>query len=589
MRLFGGSPGGDRRDSLSIAKIAQRPLNSGNIMKRSALRRSRRYRSIFRHNPKFRLLQATMLAALGSAPVGCTPAASGGGSDDAALSADVGTVSDMMTMAVDSAPTPETDAAPPVQDAAAPVVDAAPSVPDTALPPPDAAPPDPDAAQPVPDAAPPAPMGACENPQPVAAAGGAPSGIVQCADQSMNRVEPVQCQPVNVGQACPEGGNGHEHDQCLVDADCADRPNGRCLMVAGGGQLPACGCQYACETDNDCGDGMMCLCAGVTFNSSLCVPAGCLSNDDCDSGECAFIMGEGGCGVEAFSTCRQAEDACRSYAECDMEEAFEGCVRTGRGLACVGLPICGRPLMLAGESRMADDTVRSDWATELYPDVDGLSVDERLALTSWWRGIAALEHASVASFARFGLELMRYGAPADLLAQAQAGGADEVEHARLAYGLASAYADRPLGPGPLDLTGLQLSDSMADAVIDLVQEACLGESLGAAEARAMAEDATDPVVQRVCEKIAAEESRHAVLAWRALQWFLAQDASLVAVAEKALSEAVSAHLATPVSGREGIPGHGLLDAADRRALHEATIEAVVLPCALNLGMRVALA
>ena len=105
----------------------------------------------------------------------------------------------------------------------------------------------------------------------------------------------------------------------------------------------------------------------------------------------------------------------------------------------------------------------------------------------------------------------------------------------------------------------------------------------------MAEDATDPIVREVCRKIADEESRHAVLAWRALKWFLDQDAALVGVAQVALSEAVTTHLATSESGHDGIPGHGLLGAPERRALHQATIEAVVLPCAVNLGMRLDLA
>jgi len=245
--------------------------------------------------------------------------------------------------------------------------------------------------------------------------------------------------------------------------------------------------------------------------------------------------------------------------------------------------------MLAGEARMAEDTTRTDWVTDLRPQMTALSAADRSALTTWWRGIAALEHASVASFGRFTLELMQYGAPAHLLADTQVAAADEVTHAQLAYGLASAYAGMPIGPGPLDLSDMSLSASRAEAVKHLVQEACLGESLGAAEARAMAEDATDPTVREVCHKIAEEESRHAVLAWRALKWFLDQDDALVPVAQAALTEAVAAHLATPESGHDGIPAHGLLGAPERRALHLATIEAVVVPCAVNLGMRLDLA
>src|SRR5262249_9378447 len=127
-------------------------------------------------------------------------------------------------------------------------------------------------------------------------------------------------------------------------------------------------------------------------------------------------------------------------------------------------------------------------------------------------------------FARFTLELLALGAPAHLVADAQRAGLDEVEHARLAYAMASAYAGRPLGPGPLDLGPLTIRADRRELLPALILEGCVGETLGVAEALtlalALADEASDPALQRLHARIAADEQRHAELAWRSLAWLL---------------------------------------------------------------------
>src|SRR5262249_43755535 len=144
----------------------------------------------------------------------------------------------------------------------------------------------------------------------------------------------------------------------------------------------------------------------------------------------------------------------------------------------------------------------------------------RAALAAHWLEVGALEHASVASFARFTLDLLALGAPATLVADAQRAGADEVDHARLAYGLASAYAGRTLGPGPLDLHALALGADVQAVVRSLVIEGCVGETLGVAEALALRDHAVDAALRAVHARIAADEQRHAELSWQALAWLL---------------------------------------------------------------------
>ncbi len=65
----------------------------------------------------------------------------------------------------------------------------------------------------------------------------------------------------------------------------------------------------------------------------------------------------------------------------------------------------------------------------------GLPAADRRALAEDWGRAAATEHASVGSFARFTLDLMRFDAPPDLVESAQRAGLDEIHHARLCFGL----------------------------------------------------------------------------------------------------------------------------------------------------------
>ena len=82
------------------------------------------------------------------------------------------------------------------------------------------------------------------------------------------------------------------------------------------------------------------------------------------------------------------------------------------------------------------------------------SPELRERAAAWWLRAALLEHASIASFARFSLELLRYGAPPELVVGAHRAALDEVAHARLAFALASSWSGRDLGPGAMGLEAL---------------------------------------------------------------------------------------------------------------------------------------
>jgi hypothetical protein len=152
------------------------------------------------------------------------------------------------------------------------------------------------------------------------------------------------------------------------------------------------------------------------------------------------------------------------------------------------------------------------------PDPEGVNPSARARLAEEWTKIALMEHASIAAFARFTLQLMSLGAPADLVERSQAATSDETLHAKLAFTIASTYAGHPVGPGPLELRGALAESSLREIFVNVIREGCVGETVAAVEAAEAVEHAVDPVVRRALARIAEDELRHAELAWRFVRW-----------------------------------------------------------------------
>lgn len=235
-------------------------------------------------------------------------------------------------------------------------------------------------------------------------------------------------------------------------------------------------------------------------------------------------------------------------------------------------PTRGRPVRERGAARepvVADATPRSDWS-----DADRIArcEDERLA-ASWARD-AALEHASAAEFARFALGLMALGAPADLVARALEAARDEVEHARIAYGFASAHAGKDLGPAKLPLTDADAAPTkdLVELVLDTIADGCFGETAASLEAAREAELATDATMRAKLDTIAADEARHAELAFAVVRWGLS-----VATPEqrRAICEQATSWLedTTTNADFEG----GRMPAAEVARIHSSAHAAIVRP------------
>ncbi|MGC4094198.1 MAG: ferritin-like domain-containing protein [Polyangiaceae bacterium] len=364
-------------------------------------------------------------------------------------------------------------------------------------------------------------------------------------------------------------------DLCHSDADCVAQPNGHCEAPEAGAVNNAC--FYGCTSDADCARGFICEC-GTSIGT--CIASTCASDADCGEGlNCASYAYEPGCNFPAYA-CQQTADQCASDDDCSV-----GLICTVSGADAIrvcSMETCavGRPFLVEAEQRRAAVVGRADWAARCAPELSALSIEQRRLLAKHWSKVGCLEHASIAAFARFALELLAFGAPRELLELCNAAQADETLHAELAFALASSYHGAPLGPGPLDVAGALDAPNLTRSVRTAFLEGCIGETVAAIEAAAARDATADPNARAVLERIAADEARHAELAFRFVKWALSRcapelGAELLTLAHIELERATG----TPGKGESSeLRAHGMLSDAERRALRRDALQHAVLPC-----------
>ncbi len=245
----------------------------------------------------------------------------------------------------------------------------------------------------------------------------------------------------------------------------------------------------------------------------------------------------------------------------------------------------GRPFVVAGESRVAPAIADPAWAGRVTPTLLAeLGAEERAGLAALWTADGLAEHASVASFARFTLQLLALGAPPQLVADACRAQIEEVGHARTTLALAAAYGG-PVGPGALPIEGAMIGATDREAVlVATFIEGCVGETIAAAELELAAQGCADPAVAATLKALAADEQRHAALAWRTVQWLLrAEDGTGL---RGALARAV-AGVGVPAVASDTLPAallrrHGRLPAGERAGLVAQCLRSVIRPCVAAL-------
>jgi rubrerythrin len=137
------------------------------------------------------------------------------------------------------------------------------------------------------------------------------------------------------------------------------------------------------------------------------------------------------------------------------------------------------------------------------------------ALGRFFACVSHLEEASVHAFEGLAGELHRLDAPAELVRAARRSARDEVRHARATARIARRHGAEPPS---LRVLARRRARSLVRIAVENAVEGCVRETFGALVAAWQAAHAADPQIARTMRRIAADETRHAALAWAIAGW-----------------------------------------------------------------------
>ena len=214
------------------------------------------------------------------------------------------------------------------------------------------------------------------------------------------------------------------------------------------------------------------------------------------------------------------------------------------------LVVVGRPFRreLNGDDIAAEAVVMATEDDRLWSQQhNAISIDNNLRTSSSssypaateWSTRAVGEHASIASFAAFTIALMTNQAPPLLIRDALQAALDELNHAQVSFEMASFLSGgQVIEPSALPNSKLSFTQNLTALALGAAQEGCVDESLSALELAADTKktvmlqadnnnnNKNDELTKAAAEttwKIAMDESRHAMLAWRTIEWVCAVD------------------------------------------------------------------
>lgn len=236
---------------------------------------------------------------------------------------------------------------------------------------------------------------------------------------------------------------------------------------------------------------------------------------------------------------------------------FFGDLKNYEGSAATVLVPNEWKLCLAGGRRLRDGD------STVLPAVAALDRDgERDPLARAWIEDARAEYASIAAFERMARELAAAGAPEALVGAARRAAGDEARHTELCGRMVDApFWLLPLDPGYGEPRWRKpTQEALATLAREAWLDGCLGEGIAAARAASAARSA-GPDAAGVQREIAADERRHAELAWSILDWTWRQCGAPV---RDLIAEVIAGEPEVPAADLpEGDPDH--LAAAGRIA------------------------
>lgn len=232
---------------------------------------------------------------------------------------------------------------------------------------------------------------------------------------------------------------------------------------------------------------------------------------------------------------------------------------------------------------MASAVTSPDWSDSLV--LQAVDQPVRKLLAEHWVAQGLAEHASVASFAKFMVQLVHLGAPADLLASANRAVSDELMHARACFSLAAGYGAGSVGPGVLNTGGCLEHEVCPEQVLrETLIDGCINETLAAVEAAHLSKKVLDPTVAEILESIARDESRHAALAWRTVRWLVSEDPGRMAIVHQVIASEQASLLGRPLPAQApDLEMYGVLGPRMRAELARHAFDAVILPLVPTAG------
>jgi hypothetical protein len=235
----------------------------------------------------------------------------------------------------------------------------------------------------------------------------------------------------------------------------------------------------------------------------------------------------------------------------------------------------GRPLMCEGFAQVASIGMGMSWVEGTVADSHQLTMEQRQILSTFWLRTAQMEHASVASFHQFALDLMRFGANPELLMRTNKAIMDEISHAKAAFAITEGFLGHPFSPQDFAMK-LEQVDNLADFAIKVAVEGAFNETLAVVIASFQKEQCTDYAIQKFLTDIIREEAEHAELAWDTLRWLIDKGGDVVVDALWTLLERdfIPDVQNIPLVG---IPSHGLPSKNQAFSLLQNAYQHVVLP------------
>lgn len=303
----------------------------------------------------------------------------------------------------------------------------------------------------------------------------------------------------------PEGGRGSDAGDARVAPDLEDA-----TVADAAGDDAATGTDGAPAGDADASTGVTFCADGVDAAHPRVDGSAYL--DATDDGGCDFFLQYTGC---APAPVAQSGDGCYfTLGQCTAicgRQTSAGCFVTANN--CEKTADGGNAIRSANAVVVACTTCLGGRRPEGMAALAEVSSAEN-EVGAWFARLAHMEGASIAAFRTLRAELLAHGAPEELISAATQSAKDEVRHTRATARLARRFGGTPelavVRRGPVR--------SLEQMAIENAAEGCVRETFGALVAEWQAAHAEDRGVRSEMATIAADETRHAALAWAVARW-----------------------------------------------------------------------